>query len=37
MGVMFCSRIDAPKLFGGKKSPSGVGISTIYEIAEELA
>ncbi|CAM6069771.1 unnamed protein product [Sphagnum tenellum] len=29
--------IDAPKRSGGKKSPSVVGISTIYEIAEELA
>jgi hypothetical protein len=37
MGVLFCSRIDAPKRSGGKKSPSLVGISTIYEIAEELA
>ncbi len=33
MGVLFCSRIDAPKRSGGKKSPSLVGISTIYEIA----
>jgi hypothetical protein len=37
MGVLFCSRIDAPKRSGGKKSPSLVGMSTIYEIAEELA
>jgi hypothetical protein len=25
MGVLFCSRIDAPKRSGGKKSPSLVG------------
>jgi hypothetical protein len=34
---LFCSRIDAPKRSGGKKSPSLVGMSTIYEIAEEFA
>ncbi len=37
MGVLFCSRIDAPKRSGGKKSLSLVGMSTVYEIAEELA
>jgi hypothetical protein len=37
MGVLFFSRIDAPKRSGGKKYPSLVGISTIYEIAKELA
>ncbi|KAH9557932.1 hypothetical protein CY35_07G111000 [Sphagnum magellanicum] len=37
IGVLSCSRIDAPKRSGGKKSPSFVGLSTIYEIAEELA
>jgi hypothetical protein len=37
MGVSFCSRLDAPKRSGGKKSPSLMGMSTIYEIAEELA
>ncbi|KAH8958255.1 hypothetical protein BDL97_06G013800 [Sphagnum fallax] len=37
MGVLFRSRIDAPKRSGGKKSPSLVGMSTIYEIVEELA
>jgi hypothetical protein len=37
MGVLFRSRIDAPKRSGGKKSPSLEGMSRIYEIAEELA